>query len=274
MRLPRGLVALGALAVMIPSGTAAASTGSAIDTPGQAGYAVTGAHFIYAASWVRLPDASKFASELGRLSVTVQFWNSALVLDLTATACTDMTCRPGGTPVTRKYRLRFAVYKRSTGALVCSTAATGQARCPAVPRSWNTARIAPGHIVPIYLDCPTPYRDIYASVGRYQYMYDHPPRNMFGQARIGLQFGTDPWSRAAFRAPRTALPVASFGRPPSPPSAAEISTVNGFAGGFIGFFSRHEVRMTGGKPTPYVEALPGRLRDGGYRFTVYLEPRQ
>jgi hypothetical protein len=42
----------------------------------------------------------------------------ALVIDLSVYTCTDSTCRPGGRPVTNRYRLAFKIYKRSTHALI------------------------------------------------------------------------------------------------------------------------------------------------------------
>jgi hypothetical protein len=56
------------------AGSAAASTGPAKHSPAEAGYAATGARFKEAEISVRLPDASRFASEIGRLSFSVQLW--------------------------------------------------------------------------------------------------------------------------------------------------------------------------------------------------------
>ena len=67
---------------------------------------------------VNLPDAGRFAREIGQLSVSVQLWTISSVLDLKVTACTDASCKPRGTPDSRGYHLEFAVYSRATGALV------------------------------------------------------------------------------------------------------------------------------------------------------------
>ena len=68
------LLAATTLAVTGVAAAASASTGAPAYSPEQAGYAATGAHFKVAEVWVKLPDASRFAHELGSLSVSVQLW--------------------------------------------------------------------------------------------------------------------------------------------------------------------------------------------------------
>ena len=141
----RLVVALGAAgaAVAMLAGSAAASTGPAYYAPDQAGYTATGARFEVVEVNAWLPDASRFSREIGRLGFSLEMLTPALVIDLSVYACTDSTCRPGGRPVTNRYRLAFKIYKRSTHALICSTA---NSTCPGVPRAWNNARLAPGHL--------------------------------------------------------------------------------------------------------------------------------
>jgi hypothetical protein len=266
------LLASALLVLMVPAGSAVASTGPAYTSPGQAGYAVTGAHFTVAETWVRLPDAAQFSSEIGELRVSVQLWSSASVIDLTATACTDASCRAGGKPEERRYRLEFAVYSRATGALVCSTSAAGSLRCPQVPKAWNDARIAPGHVAALALSCPTPHNALFASVNDQLYFYPLGTSTVFGQARIGAEFGATPWTPASFRAPRKAIAAARFDRPPPPPYAAEIGTASGSAAGIASWWAHHQVRMTGGSSGRRLEATASALWDDGYGFTVYLEP--
>ncbi len=58
------------------TGSAAASTGSAYYSADQAGYVATGAKFKFAGGTVRLPDASHYARELGRVGVSIQLWDT------------------------------------------------------------------------------------------------------------------------------------------------------------------------------------------------------
>lgn len=260
------------VALMLPAGGAVASTGPAFASPEQAGYAVTGARFTVAETWVKLPDAARFAGEIGQLAVSVQLWTSASVIDLTATACTDASCRAGGAPQERRYRLELAVFSRATGALVCSTSAAGSLRCPQVPPAWNQARIAPGRVAALALSDPPPHTVLFASVNDQLYFYPLGTTTFFGQARIGVEFGPTPWAHASFRAPRKAIAVAQFDRPPPPPYAAEIATASGSAAGIASWWAHHQVLMTGGSSGRRLEATTSGLWDDGYGFTVYLEP--
>jgi hypothetical protein len=261
-----------AIVLTATAGTAVASTGKTLTSPESAGYAVTGARFKAVETWVTLPDPAKFAREVGQISVSVQLITPKRLIDLIATACTDATCRAGGKPVTHKYRLQLAVYNRVTHALICSTSAAGSLRCPQVPKSWNTARLPAGHVVELSLVYPPPHYLVFAAVNAHQYFYRVSTRSDFSQARIGAEFGSTPWARASFRAPRRAVAVATFGRPAPPPYAAEIVATKGSGGGITSWWAHHSVRMTGGSSGKRLQAEPGALRDDGYEFTVYLEP--
>lgn len=274
MRLRR-LVAVFTVAagvLLVPAASAVASTGPVLTSPEQAGYAVTGARFRNAETWVTLPNAAQFSGEVGQVSMSIQLMTSRSVIDLTATACTDASCRAGGKPLTHRYRLQLAVYLRATGALICSTSAAGSLRCPGVPASWNRARVAPGRFTELALSYPPPYDVVFASVNNQEYDYPVAVHSVFGQARIGVEFGATPWAGASFRAPRKAMVVARFDRPTPPPYAAEIVTLSGSAAGIASWWADHRVRMTGGPSGKRLEAAPGALWDDGYGFTVYLEP--
>jgi hypothetical protein len=267
------LVLVSALvALTIPAASAVASTGPTLTSPAEAGYAVTGARFIVAETWVTLPNSARFSGEIGQLGMSVQLWTSAAVFDLTATACTDASCRAGGAPQSHRYRLELAVYSRATGALICSTSAAGSLRCPQVPTAWNSARIAAGRVAALALSCPPPHNVLFASVNNQLYFYPLGASTVFSEARIGAQFGATPWTSASFRAPSKAIAVARFDRPTPPPYAAEIATVSGSAAGIASWWAHHRVRMMGGSSGRRLEATASALGDDGYGFTVYLEP--
>jgi hypothetical protein len=268
------VLASAATVLTAAAGTAAASTGKTLTSPESAGYAVTGARFKAVETWVTLPNPAKFAREVGQISVSVQLITPKRVIDLTATACTDTTCRAGGKPVAHKYRLQLAVYRRTTHALICSTSVSGAQRCPgaAVGKSLNTARIAPGRRTEIDLVYPPPNDLLIAAVNGHEYLYPVSTRSVFSQARIGLEFGSTPWARASFHAPGKAVAVASFDRPNPPPYFAEIVATKGPGGGIASWWAHHALRMEGGSSGKRLEAEPGALVDDGYGFTVYLEP--
>src|SRR5262245_52622055 len=183
---------------MVTSG-AAASTGSAFYSPDQAGYAATGANFRYVEGTVRLPDASHYARELGRVGVSVQLWTSATIYELRLSVCTDTTCAPGGSPVSHKYQAAFREFSRATGALVCSTA---NRTCPDVPSAWtgSAARFAPGTKVSLIIQDENGDLAVQANgLAYYGQLVDSG--TVFSQARIGAEFGTTPWSKVAYHAP-------------------------------------------------------------------------
>ncbi len=84
-----------------------------------------------------------------------------------------------------------------------------------MPPSWNRARIAPGRVAYLALSCPPPHTIVFASVNNQQYLYLLSAGTVFGQARIGVEFGATPWTHASFRSPHKAFLVAKF-RPASP----------------------------------------------------------
>jgi hypothetical protein len=280
-----GIAAAG-LALAGPAGTAAASGRGSHLTSGDAVYAVTARRLGGVETWVTLPHASRLARDLGSLSATVQLWTARTVLDLKVVACTDASCRLGGRPVSRDYHLVFSVYDRKTRTLVCSTSAAGRLQCPGVPRSWNSARFAPGHTVELDLAYTIPYDFVFASVadqgnGSGQ-NYNYPvtpnyvpakPTRYFTEARIGVELGTSPWAGVPMRAPRAAVRLASFDRPPPPPYAVEVWPLTGFGGGIASSqWGHHAVRATVAGSPARPAAEPGTLWDDGYGFTVYLEP--
>ena len=259
------------VAVTMAAGSATAGTGPAYYSPAQAGYAATGAYFrnVEVNAW--LPEASRFAREIGRLGFSVQMQTRGVVIDLTIYACTDSTCRPGGTPVTNRYRLAFKVYSKSTHALICSTAVSS---CPQVPRSWNNARFAPGRTVGLSLFYDHRNGFLEADVGNQAY-YGYSPGMgvLVNQARIGVELAGTPWTALPFRAPARELRLASFGVPAGPPYEAEIATYQEHSSCLNSWWARHEVTMTSdGTSGLAAEARPHGLSNLGCNFGVYLEP--
>jgi hypothetical protein len=262
-------VAVAAAATMV-TGSAAASTGPAYYSPDQAGYVATGAHFREEEVNAWLPDASRFSREIGRLGFSLEMLTPALVIDLSVYACTDSTCRPGGRPVTNRYRLAFKVYNRSTHAVICSTA---NATCPAVPRAWNNARLAPGHRVGLSLFYDNQHGGLFAAAGGYQYgNYPAGQGIVVNQVRIGVELGSTPWSTAPFRPPASEMRLASFGVPVGPPYEAEVVTYKKQASCLNSWWPRHQLEMTSdGTSRPAIEARPHGLSNLGCNFGVYLE---
>ena len=255
-------------AVFVVAGVAIANTGSVIYAPEQAGYAATGGHFKEGEFNVTLPDASKFAATVGRLSFSVQLWAPGEVVDLSVSACTDSTCTPGGVPSSQKYSLAVNVFNPTTHALICSTT---NKTCTGVPASWNNARLSPGQTAGLALFYDPTSGFVLASVNNYAYNTYYPgPGLLFDQARLGAEFGTTPWSTVTFKPPGTQQLLASIG---VPSNMAEIVAYNGYAACFSSWWTSHQVKMTsGGTSAPPVEVTPQGLSGGGCDFSLYLEP--
>jgi hypothetical protein len=268
------VVAVGTAAVMT-AGSADANAGHWYYSPGQAGYAITGAHFKVAEVHVTLPYASHYAQELGQVGFGVQLWSTATVIDLRVSACTDYTCKPGGTPVNRGYRPVLRVFSRATGSLICSTRNN---TCPHTPSSWSSRLFSPGRSVDISLfyDHTNGFLDAGVDGGSTYVDYTgySPGAGVtFGQARIGAEFGIGPWSTVPFRHPSSQVKLAKFWEPSTAPYEAELATNGGSSGCIAGWWTRHKINMTmTGTSSGTVEARPGNLWNNGCDFNVYLEP--
>lgn len=259
-------------AVISTAGSAAASTGGPAYSKEQAGYSVTGARFKQVEINFRLPDAGKFAAETGQVGLSVQLWSKHLVVDLGLAACTDASCRAGGKPADREYRLDFTVYSRDTRGVLCSTAAN---TCPGVPASWNRLRYHSGRKVGLTLifDPSTEYF-FPSAPGSPNWGYTRGTRPVFTQSRIGVEFGATPWTVSPVKLPAHRTAVATFGVSAGPAREAEFGTYSGRAGCVSApWYPHHRVQLTStGSAAGRLIAGPLGLSNLGCNFTVYLRP--
>jgi hypothetical protein len=269
------LVAVVAAVSLVAGRAAAAGGGSAYNSPAQAGYAATGGNFVYAGAHIVLPDASRFAGELGTVEFGVQLWSGSTVIDIGAMACTDSSCKPGGKPQVRDYKPVLRVFNRKTGALICSAAADN---CPSPSSSgWSHASFRPGTSLDITLSYPVPHQGfIDAQVGSADYSaWPLGDGATFSQARIATTFGSTPFAAAPFRAPARAMRLATFFEPAGPPYEAELADSAG-ASACLGnppVFTRHYLRLTKTGGATHVRATASTVSGGdACNFSVYLEP--
>lgn len=267
------LLAVIGAAVISTAGSAAASTGGPAYSKEQAGYSVTGARFKEVEVNFRLPDAGQFAADAGQVGLSVQLWSKHLVVDLRMAACTDASCRPGGKPADREYRLDFTVYSRSTRAVLCSTAAN---TCPDLPASWNRLRYHSGGKkvgLTLFFDPHTHYF-MPSGPGSPSFAYTPGTSAVFTQGRIGVEFGATPWTVKPVHVPAHRTAVATFGVPVGPPYEAEFATYSG-GGGCVSdsWYPYHRVQLTStGSAAGRLIAGPLGLSNVGCNFTVYLRP--
>ena len=208
------------------------------------------------------------------MSVSAQLWSARLLFDLRFTACTNRRCRPGSGPAVHSYRMEFTVYRRGTGAVVCSTAAPAGSRCTDTGRNWATQRCRAGSVASLAIVLSPPFVNVSlggAGCDAGSTYYPVAQQADLSQGRLGVEFGVTPWSPAPIRRPARPIAVATFDRPRPPPAAAEVATVGGSTGGIASSRWAHQVvEATGAKDR--IQARPGGLFDDGYGFTVYLEP--
>jgi hypothetical protein len=235
------------------------------------GYSLTGDAFIDVGVPVKLPNAAHFAHEVGRVGVSLQLWGKHIVVDLSASACTDARCQPGGRPVVEKYRLEVSVYKRSNGALICSTSAPHPAQqCTGYGfRAWNRIRLAPGSSQSLELTYDTSGDTIIGSDNLVETAVVVPGLGRVAQARIVAQFAASPFDKAPFRRPANRVLLMTLG---APPYSADFELANGRSG-YIGssLVTHHQIDMSATGRVPYhLEAVPSGLSNDGARFSVYL----
>jgi hypothetical protein len=254
---------------------AAARTGRTVYAPDQVGYAATGASFQSAEEHFTLPDAGRYARELGWLGLSVQLWSSRVMAELTAFACTDKACRPGGKPMSERYRLNLSLYDPRTHALICSTTATAaRQRCNVQGlTAWNRIRIAPGINVNLDIYFNNAQRLLMADIDVPDRIYNglaiFPGVREFDQARIDVQFGLSPFAAAPYRAPGKRQLLTTVG---GSPYQADFTLTNG-RGGYIAssLYAHHQVIMTRtGTASAHPEATPTGLVQYGTTFSIYL----
>jgi hypothetical protein len=262
------VLAVGVTLIAFSSPLALASSGPRMYSADQVGYALTGAQFTGTGIGIRLPAASQYAAEAGEVAVSLQLWGRHSVVDLTLEACTDHTCRPGGTPESFRYRLNLSVYSRYTQALICSTtAASPSQRCENGVTGWNSARFKPGTSVLLTLDYNYAGPDIMASANQFRAVVSVNPIGTVTQARIVVQFGSTPFSQALYRRPGKTMLLATLGT-----YWSELNLAGGRTA-YIGssLFARHEITMTRKGVAAPAEATASAVYDSGAYFRVYLD---
>lgn len=251
-------------AAMAIGGTVLATTAATASiigdpaTPEQAGYQLTGAQFAGIHGTVYLRNATQYAASVGGLGQSVQLWGGGKVYVLGLSNST--TSGP--------YSPAVAVFDATTHALICATA---NSTCPDVPASWlsGAANVPTGHTARLsaYYDhadgtIKFTVADVTAGTA-HSFVYDAGLAISFTQARIGTEFGSDPWTAPTFHAPATQEKTAAF-------TSAGIVNYKGRSYPLTGYWTTAALSMTGAGSV--TEADAGPLSAGGAAFSTFLEP--
>jgi hypothetical protein len=270
------LAAAGAL-TFAAAGAASAVTAPGFGSPEQAGFAADGAQFRYVQTAVTLPDASKFASEIGRFGVSVQLWSGHSVAVL---GISNSTVAGNYTAAAAMYdptKPNLNVYPNG---LVCSTAASGAQLCPGTPTDWTDGSVsfAPGDTVFISAFYNR-------ATGGTMFLVKDPDAGEFltytfasgkgiswKAARVGAEFGCSPFASCSGSSP------VPYNAPPGPVhlvkfTGVRLTTYSGHRAGFTSWWVHAKMKWTrNGHTDGAVNSEPHNLFNGGTEFNDYLEP--
>jgi hypothetical protein len=261
------------------AGAASAATAPAFGSPEQAGFAAAGAgaQFRYVQAVVTLPNASKFASEIGGFGVSVQLWSGKSVAVLGISNSTTAGSYSAAVAMFDPTQPNLNVYPNG---LVCSTAGAGSQLCPGTPTDWTDGSVAFSPGATIFISA---FYD--RATGGTMFLVKDPQANEFlsytfasgkgiswREARVGAEFGCSPFASCSGSSP------VPYNAPPSPVhlvkfSGIRLTTYSGHRAGLRSWWLHAKVLWTrNGSISGAVNARPHSLFDGGTAFNVYLEP--
>ncbi|MDR2984993.1 MAG: hypothetical protein LBV34_09145 [Nocardiopsaceae bacterium] len=241
-----GAAAIAVLGLAVPAG---ASTGTSEISPEQAGYTATGAQFRNVTATVFLRNPAQYASEVGSYGHSIQLWSPDLVLVLGVSSSTTSTA--GFTPAA-------TVYNRSTHAVMAQTPGTTTFPSGDTVTERMHYDLASGAVTFTASD----------RAGRsFAATQMVAAGESFGQARIGTEFGTDPWT-----APSSYTPPANFAKI-AVYSSVRLTSYTGHNATLVSWWVNHSLLANTGQQTgsDWV-AVPSNLYNGGASFQTAFVP--
>jgi hypothetical protein len=253
-----------AAAVLAGPGAAGASTGTRYASAEQVGYAATGAQFREVFASVYLRNPAQYAGAVGHYSQTVQLWSSGLLAVVGVSASTSGS----------SYTPYAKIYDATTHQLLASD--PGAQWCDeANPDCVPTIGSFPtGDTVQIGVDYVHGGLGLWArddasgfGVGVFQADYTAGAGESFTQARIGTEFGTDPWTApSSFTHPAAWTKIAAW-------NFVNLYTYNGNHSTLASWFVHHKIFMAGVTGSLIdVQAAPTDLTNNGAAFQDWLAP--
>jgi hypothetical protein len=248
------------LAAAVPAG---ASTGPRYASAEQVGYAATGAQFKAIRAEVYLRNPAQYAGEVGQYSQSVQLWSSGLVAVFSLSASTSST----------SYIPHLKIYDAGSHQLVASD--PGAQWCDENGENCHPATglgFSVGETVLLVLTYDTQagtvgvfgYND---ETGTFVASYTAGTGLSFTQARLGTEFGSDPWTAPpSYTHPAAWTKIAVY-------TGVVLQTYNGKSSTLASWFPHHKILMaaiTGSLID--VRAAPTDLSGGGTSFQDRLAP--
>jgi hypothetical protein len=249
--------------VLAGPGAAGASTGPRYASAEQVGYAATGAQFKDVLGVVYLRNPAQYAGAAGQYSHSVQLWSSGYVVVAGVSASTSGS---GYTPYAK-------VFDSSTHQLVASD--PGAKWCDdhtfGCVRKIGSFTASEGLLMDVSYDPTRGF--VYfraADLDDELYMqasYQVGTGESFTQARIGTEFGPDPWTApSSYTHPAQWTKIAAYSR-------VGVQTYNGKTSTLSSWFVHHKIFMSSITGSLIDEqAAPTDLTDGGASFQDRLAP--
>jgi hypothetical protein len=258
--IPAGAAVAAVLALAVPVG---ASTGTREISPEQAGYTATGGQFRRVDVTVYLRAPAQYASEVGEYSHSVQLWSSDRVAVLGLSASTSGS---GYTPYAK-------IYDASTHQLL---ATDPEAEWCAPACGVTVGSFPAGDTVTLSLR----YYPVTGGVNltawditpgadngwHLRSLYPVGLGESFTQARVGAEFGSDPWTApASYTHPAAPTKIANY-------TGVMLQTYNGTYSTLASWFVHHKMFMSTGSLTA-IQAAPDDLSVGGANFQAFFMPQ-
>jgi hypothetical protein len=231
-----------ALAAALPAG---ASSGPRLTSHEQAAYAASGARFRFAETTFTLPDATRFASEVSGLGVSVQLISSEntwMVLSFNTTTASGV--------YSASYANEF-----NAGQSIGSNGTLG-------PNGW--AKAGDSVTLSIYYD-RAGHDQLVAvdnTTNEAHFATVAIPTTNYTQARVGTEFGDTPSSTAPYTAPADVTHLVGL-------TGIRLTSYSGHHAGLVSWWERQQVFMVNDN---VIQVEPHDVFAAGTSFEVYMEP--
>jgi hypothetical protein len=241
-----GAAAAAVLSVAVPAG---ASTGMTEISPEQTGYTATGAQFRNVTATVFLRNPAQYASEVASYSHSIQLWSPDLVLVLGVSSSTSSTA--GFAPAA-------TVYNRSTHAVIAQT--PGTASFPSGDTVTERMHYDVGSGAVTFTATDPAGKSFIATD-------TVAAGESFGQARIGTEFGTDPWTApSSYTPPANLTKIAVY-------NSVRLTSYSGHNATLVSWWVNHPLLAnTGQQSGSDWVAVPSNLYNSGASFQTAFVP--
>jgi hypothetical protein len=266
--------AAGAAAIatsLIMAGMAGASTGTPQISPEEAGYSATGAQFQTVSASVYLRKPEQYGTEVAGYGHSVQLWSSALVMVLRVSDTTTAGSNAAG------FGPAVTVFDRGTHAvLATSTDGSIPAKwCPAgasCQPATSGGRFATGatvtermHYSP--LTGAASFRATDLAGNQFTATYNAGTGQSFKQARIGTEFGANPWTAPSYTPPANWTKIAVYNN-------ARLVSYSGHAATLTSWWVNHQLEANTAAQSQSGDwvAIPTNLYNSGASFQTFFVP--